>query len=337
MGRNIRDSISAYLAFLLLLYLCFGLPRQFPAPFAREDTTVEVVISQGTSAREAAKKIAMAGVVGNYSDLVRWMVKLGVDRTLKPGLYKLKPGNAIDVAMQLKKNRPYVEIVTLIPGMRYTRITEILRGDDAHTAAEAVAAMENDNNFPEDIRSKLPKNAGDRIAFLMPDSYYIAPGEERASRVVKNSSKLWWDKIGVKLPKDIDKEKLLALATLASIVEGEAKVSEERPILAGIFLSRMDKKMKLQSCATIIYCWDVRGVKKNALIYNDLEIKSPYNTYLNYGLPPGPISMPSAESWLSALEPEETDYLFFFAAPAGNHIFSKTYEEHLLRQREAAR
>lgn len=334
--NNYKDSLPAFLAFLLLLYFCFGLPLQYPAPFVKEGEAIEVVIAQGTSAREAAKKIAAAGVVDNSGDLVRWMVNFGIDRTLKPGLYMLYRGSSIDVARQLKSATPYVERVTLIPGMRYARITEILRGEDSKQIT-VIAALENDDNYPKEIRDKLPKSAMDRIAFLMPDSYYIAPGDDRASQIIRNSSKLWWDKIGIKLPEKTNKDDLMELATLASIVEGEAKVPEERPVLAGIFLSRTDKKMRLQSCATVIYSWEVKGVKKSALTYKDLEIASPYNTYLNDGLPPGPISIPSAESWLSALYPEQTDYLFFFATPAGNHIFSKTYSEHLRQQREAAK
>lgn len=335
MGRGFKDNIPAFLAFLLLLYFCFGLPLQYPAPFAKDGEMIGVVIPHGASAREAAKKIAAAGVVGNSDELVRWMVKFGIDRSLKPGLYMLRSGNAVDAARQLKNATPLVESATLIPGMRYTRVAEVLRGKDELPAAVA-AELENNNNFPEQVRDKLPAKAEDRIAFLMPDTFYIAPGSDRISQIIRNSSKLWWDKIGTKLPENINKDDLLTLATLASIIEGEAKVSEERPVLAGIFLSRIEKKMRLQSCATVIYSWEARGVKKNALTYKDLEIDSPYNTYQNDGLPPGPISIPSAESWDSAVNPEKTEYLFFFATPSGKHIFSKTYEEHLRRQREAA-
>lgn len=333
MGRNFKESVPAFLAFFLLLYICFVLPLQYPAPFAKAGETADVIIAPGMSAREAARKIQAAGVVDSSGELIRWMVKFGIDRTLKPGLYKLNRGEAVDVALQLKNMTPVTESVMLIPGMRYQRIAEVLSigGDLATVAAE----LQNDENFPEKIRDKLPKKAQDRIAFLLPESYYITPGEGRGAQVIKSSSRLWWEKIGQKLPGEITAAELLKLATLASVVEGEAKVAEERPILAGIFLSRIDKEMRLQSCATVIYCWELMGVKKNALTYKDLEIKSPYNTYLNSGLPPGPISVPSLDSWASAVNPAGTDYLFFFATPEGNHIFSKTYAEHLRQQREA--
>ena len=91
--------------------------------------------------------------------------------------------------------------------------------------------------------------------------------------------------------------------------------------------------MRLLSCATVIYAWDELNIRKSRLSYRDLEINSPYNTYLVGGLPPGPICAPSESSWKSALEPEESDYLFFFADREGRHVFSKSYEEHLAKQR----
>lgn len=333
MGRNYKESIPAFLAFLLLLYICFGLPLRYPVPFAKEGETTDVIIAPGMSARDAARRIHAAGVVDSTSELINWMIRFEIDRTLKPGLYKLNSGKALDVAVQLKNMTPITESVMLIPGMRYLRIAEVLSVDG--NLEEVAAALQNDKNFPEKIRDKLPKKARDRIAFLLPESYYITPGGNRGAQVISSSSKLWWEKVGKKLPEDISASDLLKLATLASVVEGEAKVAEERPILAGIFLSRIDKQMRLQSCATVIYCWELKGVKKNALTYRDLEIESPYNTYLNSGLPPGPISIPSLDSWASTVNPVETDYLFFFATPNGNHIFSKTYSEHLRRQREA--
>ncbi len=148
------------------------------------------------------------------------------------------------------------------------------------------------------------------------------------------ASRLWWDRIGKNISDDVTPKELLHLATLASVVEGEARVAEERPVLAGIFLSRIERRMRLQSCATIIYSWELRGVKKSALTYKDLEIDSLYNTYTHDGLPPGPILIPSQQSWEAALHPAETDYLFFFATGDGSHVFSKTYQEHLRQQRE---
>ncbi|MEG1800272.1 MAG: endolytic transglycosylase MltG, partial [Synergistaceae bacterium] len=195
-------------------------------------------------------------------------------------------------------------------------------------------AISDDYNFPSEMRHLLPRNTKDRIAFLLPETYNLSPGRDIAKEFVKIASSEWLSRLGNTVSPDVTPERLLRLATLASIVEGEAKLAEERPILAGIFLKRMEKHMRLQSCATVIYCWEERGIKKGSLTYDDLKVDSPYNTYKNGGLPPGPISVPSLASWESAVSPKLTEYLFFFATDKGNHVFSKTYAEHVAKQKK---
>lgn len=336
MGRNFKDSIPVFLALLLFLSICFGLPILYPNGLDVGVEAVDVTISPGMSAREVANKIAAAGVVDTADGLIRWMVRFGIDRTLRPGLYKLNRGNAVDVALQIKRAVPIVENIVLIPGMRFWRAAEVIYGEEGNAVDKMIDDMTKDEIFPEEIRDKLPAEAKHRIAFLLPETYHTVPETDRGAQVIKRAADLWWERIGKTLPPDISAEQLTMLATLASIVEGEAKVAEERPILAGIFMNRIDKQMRLQSCATVIYSWELRGVKKSSLTYSDLEIESQYNTYTNNGLPPGPIAMPSVDSWRSAVNPEETPYLFFFATPQGEHIFSRTYQEHLQQQREAA-
>lgn len=334
MNKNLKDSIPAFLALLLLLYMCFILPSQYPNSFAGSGETVEVAVLPGMSARQAASAIVRAGVTQDADRLTGWMVKFAIDKSLKPGLYKLSRGNAIDVALQLKKAEPVVDSVTLIPGMRYWKIAEILYGSADEVEALSVE-LANDENFPEKIKDKLPEKAQDRIAFLLPETYFVVPESSKGRQIIRRAAATWWERIGRNIPEDTDQTRLLEMATLASIVEGEAKVAAERPVLAGIFASRIEKRMRLQSCATIIYSWELlTGVKKSSLTYKDLTIESPYNTYMNDGLPPGPISIPSEASWQSAMNPASTPYLFFFATADGSHVFSKTYEEHLRLQRE---
>jgi len=113
---------------------------------------------------------------------------------------------------------------------------------------------------------------------------------------------------------------------LASIVEREAKVDYERPIIASVFLNRLKKGMRLESCATIEYLLKER---KKILSREDLKINSPYNTYRYKGLPPTPICNPSKKSLEAVLNPKKTDYYYFFTKNGITHIFSKTYSEHL--------
>ncbi|MDD4750292.1 MAG: endolytic transglycosylase MltG [Synergistaceae bacterium] len=300
--------------------------------FAYSSKKIEVTITGGMSAGQAARALKESGVVRDANKLVKWMIKLEIDRTLRPGTYLIAPGDEISVANQLKAARPVSLNVMIIPGTRYSTINAALKlpkGDDG-----LLRALSDKENFPSELHDLLPDDPKDRIVFLLPETYSLAPGNSVGVQTVKRASRLWMERVGKFLPENADKKFTAQRGILASIVEGEAKIEEERPILAGIFLNRIDKWMPLQSCATVIYCWDELGIKKKNLTYKDLEIDSPYNTYRNSGLPPGPISVPSEDSWLSALQPAKTDYLFFFATPEGNHIFSGTYEEHLKKQKE---
>jgi len=254
--------------------------------FAYSSKKIEVTITGGMSAGQAARALKESGVVRDANKLIKWMIKLEIDRTLRPGTYLIAPGDEISVANQLKAARPVSLNVMIIPGTRYSTINAALKlpeGDDG-----LLRALSDKENFPSELHDLLPDDPKDRIVFLLPETYSLAPGNSVGVQTVKRASRLWMERVGKFLPESADKKFTAQRGILASIIEGEAKIEEERPILAGIFLNRIDKWMPLQSCATVIYCWDELGIKKNSLTYKDLEIDSPYNTYRNSGLPPGP-------------------------------------------------
>lgn len=124
-----------------------------------------------------------------------------------------------------------------------------------------------------------------------------------------------------------DSKKMLETITLASIIQGETQIKEEMPVISGVYLNRIKKRMKLEADPTVQYALP-DGPKKR-LMRSDLKIKSPYNTYINYGLPPGPINNPGFDAIHAALNPQNSDYIFFVATGKGGHAFSKTYQEHL--------
>ena len=121
---------------------------------------------------------------------------------------------------------------------------------------------------------------------------------------------------------------------LASLVEREARVPQERPLIAGVFYNRLKKHLRLESCATVEYAL---GAWKPKLTYKDLEVESPYNTYKHSGLPPGPICNPGKASLDAAAHPEPTEMMFFVAHGDGTHQFSKDYKEHLEVQKAPRR
>lgn len=174
---------------------------------------------------------------------------------------------------------------------------------------------------------KLPKNSQRLEGFLFPETYEIFVNSSEHAIIDKMLGQ--FDKVFTEehitrmneLGKDINE-----VIILASIIEREALVSEDRPIISGVFQNRLDINMALQSCATVQY---ILGEVKPVLSTADTQIESPYNTYIYTGLPPGPISSPGKESIDAALWPVETDYLFFLAKGDGSHVFSRTYDEHL--------
>ncbi len=122
---------------------------------------------------------------------------------------------------------------------------------------------------------------------------------------------------------------------MASIVEKEAIVGDEMPVIAGVFFNRLDRNMPLASDPTVIYALGLNW--KDTVFYRDLKVDSPYNTYRNRGLPPTPIASPGIASFKAALQPTRGQYLFFVASPEGNgrHIFTRSYQEHLLAQKKS--
>ena len=162
--------------------------------------------------------------------------------------------------------------------------------------------------------------------FLYPSTYYFDE-DSNPKDIIKEMVKLF-DKNYTEELQNKQKERKLTLqevVNLASIVEKEAVLDEDRPIIASVFYNRLEKDMPLQSDATLQYIFDAR---KKRMTYNDLKIDSPYNTYIEKGLPPTPIANPGIKSIEAVLYPEETDYLYFVADIDGGNVYSKTYEEH---------
>lgn len=293
---------------------------------------IEVLIVPGQSATGVAAEFERLGIVKSSSELAGWMTRLGIDRRIKPGIYVMKSGSAKDVAQALAEARPNVLSVRLIPGALFDEIATALKRDDGRELL--MDALGDDGNFAEGLRPLLPLTPEERIVFLSPETYSVNPGDGCAEELVKLASGMWWKLHGTLLSGDVTSADLMADGILASIIQKEALVDSERPVIAGVFKNRIERDMPLQSCATVVYAWRLKGVKVTTVSYDDLKIDSPFNTYIHKGLPPEHIGVPSPDSWSAALEPEGTDMLFFVAKGDGTHVFTRTYKEHLDAQKK---
>ena len=176
----------------------------------------------------------------------------------------------------------------------------------------------------------LPSGLPHLEGFLYPDTYQIEGDRVNAEAVVKQMLSRF-EQVALPLYQKDQKQTKLDLkdwVTLASIVEKEAVIASERKRIAGVFSKRLQQRMNLGADPTVEYALGIRQTREKPLTFKQVETPSPYNTYINPGLPPTPIAAPGIASLEAALYPEDTEYLYFMARYDGTHIFSKTAAEH---------
>lgn len=217
---------------------------------------------------------------------------------------------------------------TVPEGYELKQIAERLEKEGIVESAKFLQLAENKGNFENEFSFLKELGEGHTLeGFLFPSTYEVyrdSDEKEIISKMLKKFEEIYNQDIKDKLAElDFD---LNAIVTLASIVEREGKLDKERPIMSAVFHNRLKIGMNLQSCATVQY---ILGERKENLSTADTKIPSPYNTYINSGLPPAPISSPGELSLIAAINPEDVDYLFFrLTGEDGSHTFSRTYEEH---------
>jgi UPF0755 protein len=211
--------------------------------------------------------------------------------------------------------------VTIREGLRASQIAHLLHKEISIDSAKFM------NYLSDTSLIRLPNSGAISLeGFLMPETYdfYWQMDEKSAiEEMVNEFRKFYVDSLQQRTRKL--KMTINEVVTLASIVEGETSLEYERPLIAGLYYNRVRRRMKLEADPTIQYI--INGPRR--IRYNDLKIESPFNTYLNYGLPPGPINNPGRKSILAALYPEKNSYLYFVADGKGGHRFARTLAEHI--------
>ena len=307
----------------VFLAACSGEPHGAP---------VRVIVPRGASFGQAADSLASTGVIGSRKLFTLYGRLTGGDRNIKPGTYLLKHGTPwTAIISALNGGHGLVNTVTIPEGWTISQIAPAL-AKTLKVPVDSVTAAVRDTAML--ARLDIPNSTLE--GYLFPDTYAFPIGttaRQAVREMVYSFERRWrpaWDSAATAMK--INRNDLV---TMASIVEKEARVPEERPVIAAVYYNRLRRGMLLQADPTVQYAL---GHHVGRVLYKDLAIQSPYNTYVNKGLPPGPIASPGVASLAAAANPANVQYLYFVATPDGHHEFRMTLEQHTnaVRQVRAA-
>jgi UPF0755 protein len=315
------------LALLLLLVLGAGALYYFLGmPYAGYEKEAFVIIPPRTGAREIARMLQDAGVVRSEWQFV---IARALNRgsVLQAGEYRFdRPMTPLGVFDKIARGDIFFYEL---------RVPEGANMFDIGAALERLGLMKREDFLavardPSLIRDLAP-DAPSLEGFLFPSTYRLVrqtPAKQIAREMTNQFRKVWREVGGTG---DVN-----GIVTLASLVEKETGVPEERRNVASVYANRLRSGMRMDCDPTVIYAALLEGKYRGTIYKSDLERPHPYNTYRNAGLPPGPIANPGAASLRAALQPAETSYLFFVAKPgaSGAHIFSETLSDHNIAVRE---
>jgi len=250
----------------------------------------------------------------------------GLDGRLRAGEYMMSPQLTLrEIVDRLVAGRVTTYSFTIPEGFDLKQITGLLQAKGFIEQDRFAFCLKN-GSFPYSFLKGLPNRDNRLEGFLFPATYQITKDsneEQIIGMMLKKFSQAYTREMAEKAAaKGLN---TLQVITIASLVEKEAKLSSERPVIAGVLFNRLDRGMPLQVDATIQYAL---GSHRERILYRDLEVNSPYNTYKFKGLPPGPIASPGLSAIKAVLEPAKHNYLYYVAKSDGSHVFSRTLAEH---------
>ncbi len=304
--------------------------KSLSAVDVNDTTQVKIEIPSGSSTNAIAEILYSNNLIQDKSVFKYYAKKEGFDVKLKAGEFTLsKSMNVEEILNALINNASFDNTVNLriIEGLIIEDTAKAISEQLSLDYDKLIELMKNADHFRDKFKFLADnKDIEDLQGYLLPETYNLYKGmneEEVIEFLLTQFEKYYESTI---LPAMENSELTFKeMITLASIVEKEAVLKEERSTIAGVFLNRLEIDMLLQSCATVNYA---HGEWKERLSLEDIAIDSPFNTYIYVGLPPTPINSPGKASIEATLYPEDTEYLYFLAKGDGSHYFSKTYAEH---------
>jgi UPF0755 protein len=339
---TVSQRIAKGFFYLLLLPLTLGVcgwqgwlwwswssaPPVAEAAPAGADKTIKIEIPEGTSARQIGRDLEAVGLIRSATawDLwTRWQSLVDRDSGFLAGTYELSPTESLDaIATKIWQGEVIEQSFTIPEGWSLQQMAEYFESEGLFTTEAFLKATQ---RIPRDRYPWLPASLPKLEGFLYPDTYLLTG--EVTPEIVINQMIDRFEQVALPLHEQSQSPyTLLEWVTLASIVEKEAVVGEERPTIASVFARRLQEGIPLEADPTVEYAFGIRQTPEKPLTLAQVRQPSPYNTYVTQGLPPTPIASPGLASLEASLNPEETEYLYFVARYDGTHVFSRTLQEH---------
>ncbi|QSX06440.1 endolytic transglycosylase MltG [Sedimentibacter sp. zth1] len=302
------------------------------SPVDINDTTlITVEIPSGSNTTTIANILYEKKLINNVNSFKYLAKKDGYDVLLKAGEFTLSKSMSAKEILDNLVNKSHSNNtinLTIIEGLTLEDTAKSISEQLSLDEGKLLELMKDaDKSRASHEFLKDNEDIKDLQGYLLPETYnlYVGMTEEDIIDFLLTQFDKYYENTILSALKNttLNFEEVIILA---SIVEKEAMLKEEKPIISGVFINRLEIDMKLQSCATVNYA---QGEWKARLSEQDILIDSPYNTYINVGLPPSPINSPGKDSINAVLHPEKVDYLYFLAKGDGSHYFSVTYDEHL--------
>jgi len=303
---------SSTIWFLIIIFALFYSFVFFKSPNQKLKNDTFVVVNNGDSFTKVSYILAKKNIISNQKAF------LYISRILKGKKLVIKSGEYL-----FEKNaKPKDVLKKLLNGNIYYRKLTFAEGMSTHTILQII-------DQAEGLNGELPKDI--KEGRLLPETYLYTKGDSktdvvnRMQKAMNETLNTLWESRDKSTPIKTKEQAL----TLASIVEKETGVPNERGLVASVFINRLTTRMKLQSDPTVVYSFAKGNIQlEREIRQSDLKNKSPYNTYYIYGLPPTPIANPSVDAIKAVLNPPKTKYLFFVATGNGGHNFATNLRDH---------
>ncbi len=310
---------------LFLGSIIYGLTQQAASTTGEKFV---IVVKPGMGANGIGNLLYEQGAIKSVF-LFQMISKMqGMESSLQAGEYVINKNMTMQqIVAMLSKGETIYQQITIPEGYTTEQIAKLLQEKQLGNAAIFKKISQHFVPYSYMVNTN-PNVVYKAEGYMFPNTYRISKGateEQILSMMTSQFDKQFTENMRARANEM--KLSIKDVIILASLVEKEAQLPADRPIIAGVFLNRLKLDMPLQSCATIQY---ILGYPKAELSIQDTEISSPYNTYQHMGLPPGPIANPGIEAIKAVLYPEKTAYIYFVADKQGAHHFSKTYDEHLI-------